>query len=165
MTTPDTPDENDLLQELASLRANTAPPADLTRRARQAFELRSIDAEVAALVSESDDDNETRAGVPALAVRRAGGDDRRLVFEPADGRLSMELTVTITAGQYRLEGHVLPSGALTVDVRRESAPTPVPVDVDPWGGFVVTAVEPGPIQVTCRREGERPVSSEWFLLG
>jgi len=29
----------------------------------------------------------------------------------------------------------------------------------------VTAVEPGPIQVTCRREGERPVSSEWFLLG
>jgi hypothetical protein len=156
-------DHRELLNELASLRANTAPPPALTELARQAFQFRSLDAEVAALVDGPDGPAGPQAG--ALSVRRAAPSDRRLVFEPFDGRLSMELTVTASAGRFRLEGHVLPSGAMTVELRRGSSPAPVPVDADPWGGFVVEGLEPGPIRVTCRRSGERPVTSEWFLLG
>jgi hypothetical protein len=163
-TTPPGPDDGELLARLGSLRERTAPPPDVAERARQAFAFRSLDAEVAALVF----DSEAAVGSgsePLLAVRRSSSrGERRLVFESADERLYLELTVTSSAGRRRLEGQVLPTGSVAVELRRGSAPGPVPVDADPLGGFVVEGLEPGPIRVICRRPDELPVSSEWLLL-
>jgi hypothetical protein len=162
---PDLGDQ-ELLQELATLRADTAPPPSVAALARQAFALRLLDAELAVLVFDSDDDI-VASGTDRelLAVRRAApGNERRLVFESAGERLALELTLTKSGQRHRLEGHVLPTGAVTIEIRSGAAGTATPVDADLLGGFVVEGLEPGPIRVTCRREGEGPVSSEWLML-
>jgi hypothetical protein len=173
-STPPEPDpaDDELLRRLAALRADTAPPPDLTAWVRRSFELRSLESELAALVFDSHDDavEDDIFGPSAdrelATVRRAApSDERRLMFESGDERLALELTVTTApGGRRRLEGHILPTGAVTVELRHASAPAAVPVEADPLGGFVVEQMEPGPIRVTCRRAGEKPVSSEWFLV-
>jgi hypothetical protein len=160
------PGDRALLDRLAGLRRETEPPPELTARILQAFELRQLDIEIAALVFDSDDTAESAMGRELMAVRRSSSanDARRLVFETAAERLALELTVTTVRGRLRLEGQVLPIGGVSVEVRNASALTPVFIESDPLGGFVVEEVEPGPIRVVCRRDGEDPVASEWLLL-
>lgn len=165
-STPESdPDDQELLQELAALRVNTAPPSAVTALARQAFALRLLDTELAVLVFDSDDDVVSGPDRELLAVRRASpSSQRRLVFESPGERLALELTLTSSGRRHRLEGHVLPTGPVTIEVWSGSAAAPMPVNADPLGGFVIDSLEPGPIRVTCWREGEGPISSEWLLL-
>jgi hypothetical protein len=161
------PADRDLLERLASLQADTAPPPELTAWAQQSFMIRRLEAELAALVFDSDDDafavNPERE---LVSVRRSSPTgERRLMFESADDGLALELTLTTTGGRHRLEGHVLPTGELTVELWQGATPAPAPVNADPLGGFVVADVQPGPVRITCRRPGAGPVTSEWFLVG
>jgi hypothetical protein len=153
--------------------SGVAPPEPypLTAWARQSFELRSLDSELAALVFDSHDDayEEDVFGSgadrrPATMRRPPPSSERRLMFESGDEQLVLALTVTTSLRGRRLEGHIVPTGVVTVELRHASAPVAVPVEADPLGGFIVGHLEPGPIRVTFRRTGGRPVSSEWFLV-
>ena len=151
-------DDAELLARLGSLMQDTAPPPEAAERARQGFALRWLDAEVAALVSDSEEELTVRQSSPA----------RRLVFESADGALSLELTVTTSGSRHQLEGHVLPAGPVRVEVEHasssEPAPAPSRVTADPSGGFLLDDVPEGSVRLTCRRDDERPVRTEWLLL-
>lgn len=159
------PQDAELLELLGAVLSRTAAPPELMDRARQAFEFRAIDAELAALVFDSDDVDVSGADRELLTVRRSSPSEvRRLVFEPADERLSLELTLTPAAGRYRVEGHVLPLGPVAVEIWHGCDLARLPVTADSLGGFVAEGIEPGPIRVSCRRPGEDPVHSEWLLL-
>jgi hypothetical protein len=164
-TPPPGSGDDELLAGLESLGRDTAPPPDLAERARRAFELRRLDAELAILTSDSARDAApVDTGQELLAVRRSLPAARQVAFESSDGRLSLELTLTATGSRHQLEGHVLPVGPVEVAVDHESVPVPGPVTSDAWGGFVVEDVTPGLVRVICRRPGERPVTSGWLWL-
>jgi hypothetical protein len=164
-TPPPVPGDRELLAMLRSLSRDTAPPPDLAERARRAFDLRRLDAELAILTSDSASDAEpVDVGPELLAVRRALPAARQVAFETSDGRLSFELTLTATGSRHQIEGHVLPVGPVHVEVDHESVPVQGPVTSDAWGGFVVEDVAPGLVRVICRQPGDRPVASEWLRL-
>jgi hypothetical protein len=147
-------DEDDIL--MARLRellgATEAPPPEFVDLAKRMFELRTIDAELAALIADSD----VEAG--AVAVR-GGAESRLLTFESAD--LAVEIEVSGTGRTRRVLGQLVPPGPGTIEARQPSAAGVRTVEVDERGRFVLDDVRPEPLSLTCRRPGERPVRTEW----
>jgi hypothetical protein len=162
-------DHDALLARLGGLlRAGDGPPELAVSLAQQSFGLRTVDAELAALVA----DSEIEAG--AVAVRAAGSatEPRLLTFEGSD--LALEISVEPAGGrgaagggaaQRRLLGQVVPPGPARIEVRQPAAPDPRWIDADDRGRFAVENLDPGPVSLTCHRTGQRPVATEWTLLG
>ena len=147
-------DEDDILMtRLQELLATTdGPPPEFIELAKRMFALRSIDAELAALIADSDVEE------GAVAVR-GSAETRMLTFESAD--LAIEIEVSGTGRTRRVLGLGVPAAAGTVEARLPSAAGPRTVEVDERGWFALEDVLPEPLSLTVRRPGARPVTTEW----
>jgi hypothetical protein len=150
-------DEDDILMtRLQELLATTeGPPPEFIELAKRMFTLRTVDAELAALIADSDVEE------GAVAVR-GGAETRMLTFESAD--LAIEIEVSGTGRFRRVLGQLVPAAAGTIEARQPSVERPRTVEVDERGWFVLDDVLPEPLSLTVRRSGARPVTTEWAGL-
>ncbi|MEY2440629.1 MAG: hypothetical protein QOJ46_55 [bacterium] len=155
-----TPTDDDILiDELRRVFAAIDPiPEPMQIAARAAIEWRMIDAELAALVSDSVVDE------PALAVR-GSGEPRMLTFE-APG-LTIELEAEHAGDEtLRLVGQLVPPQTAQIAVRHgdDLAAT----HADERGRFVAGGVSQGPVSLRCRLDGEtgegRLVETAWLSI-
>lgn len=103
------PDDDALAGDLARiLRPRTEPPAEVLDAARGLYSWRTVDAELAALVSDS------LLDAPAGTVR-AGGEPRMVTFETDD--VTVEVEVDTSRGARRLLGRIAPGAAAEVRLR------------------------------------------------
>jgi hypothetical protein len=147
-------DADDVLQaELAGLlRDRLQPPPEVYEAAREVFNLRTLDAELAALTYDSLVDAEP-AGV------RSGDGPRVLTFE-ADG-LTIEAEVDESPGGRRLLGQLVPPQPMRLVL--ESADGRVPGQADELGRFVIDLPRrPTRVRMTCERD--TPVHSAWLVI-
>ena len=106
--------------------------------ARNAFEWRSVDEELAELMRDSADEE-------AGALVRGPGGPRQLSFESP--RIEIELEVVATGDrQRRLEGQLLPPGSATVTVERPGEGG-VSVQADDFGRFVLDGLRAGVVRL------------------
>ena len=167
---PTTPDDARLIAWLAdALRAADPPPDDMVELARQSFALRTLDAELAALVEDSADP--ATQPVPVREPRPAapaGPDLRQLTFHFHDDRtdddLIIAVEVDVRGDLRRLTGHLTPPGPAHIEVRQPAVPRARRIDVDQLGRFAVDDLVPGPASLTCHRTGVPAVVTEWTLL-
>lgn len=148
-----------LLARLGDLFAEEDPlPAVSVEWAQQSFGLRSIDAELASLTADSD------VSGMALAVRRegSGGAPRLLTFSGSD--LAVEIEVNGSGGSRRMLGQLVPPGAASIEVRQSAEAEARVVDADEGGRFLIEALSPGLVSLTCRRPGSRPVMTAWIRI-
>lgn len=149
-------EDDDLMTRLRDvLAAADGPPPAAVALAKGMFGLRTLDAELAALVADSAAD----AGADAVAVR-GSTDTRLLSFESAD--LAIEIEVSGAGPVRRVVGQVVPPGGGTIEVRQPGAGRPRSVEVDERGRFTIDDVRPEPLNLTCRRPGARPVTTQWL---
>lgn len=164
------PDDARLTAWLADLfRAADPAPAEMVELARRSFTLRTLDAELAALVEDSAD-----AGTGAITVREPPGADpdgpqlRQLTFQFHDDRTGEDLIVAVEVAalgeRRRLTGHLTPQGPAQIEVRQPAVPRARRVDVDRLGRFRVDDLLPGPASLTCHRTGAPAVVTEWTVL-
>jgi hypothetical protein len=157
-----TPDDRDLLAWLGeTLREAEPPPEHVMELARQSFMLRTLDADLAELVEDSDLDRGPGVAVRGLTRPRL----RQLAFQFSDGQNDDELVIAMEVeprGQRRrLTGHLSSRRPAEIEIRQPATPEARQVDVDHLGRFVIDDVLPGPMSLTCRRAGARPVTTEW----
>jgi len=138
---PDEAEDAELESGLREAAARLDPvPAELIQAASAAFGWRSVDAELAELVSDSLLD---QAG--AGLVRGAGG-PRLLHFR--SGLLTIEIEVTRTRSARELVGQVFPAQPAELDIRHGAQ-----VDratADDLGRFRAEFVPAGPVSLYCR---------------
>jgi len=166
------PDDARLLARLgAMLREAEEPPADAMELARQSFVLRTLDAELASLVEDSDLAAADPSGpTRAIAVRGASlaPEPRQLTFQIVDEHGRDELVIAVQVESVglrrRLTGHLAPQGPAFIEVRQPTVPQARRVDADGRGLFVIDDVLPGPMSLTCRRAGVPAVATQWTLL-
>jgi len=163
-----TPDDERLQTQLGKmLREIDPPPADMLELARRSFSLRTLDAELAALVEDST--SEPAARSRAVSVRAdAAAEPRQLTFYFDDEARRDELIIAVQVesfgGRRRLTGHLTPPASAGIEVRQPAVPQVRAVDVDRLGRFVVDDLPAGPTKLTCRRSGASDVATEWTLL-
>jgi hypothetical protein len=148
-----------LLDELRRVFSAIDPIPERVRiAARAAIEWRTIDAELAALVSDSIIDE------PLLAVRGVAT-PRMLTFEAPE--LTIELEAEPVDGELlRLVGQLVPPQPAQIAVYHGQ--DLIATRADERGCFVADGVRPGPISVRCRLDGEtgegRHVETAWLPI-
>ena len=164
------PGDDELMARLRDMfRAADPVPASVVDLARESFTLRTLDAELAALVEDTAGAAEEDPA-RAVAVRRAGGypEPRQLTFQYFDGRTGDELVIAMQVEavgvRRRLTGHLAPPGPAEIEMRQPAVPQGRRVEVDPLGRFVFEDVHPGPASLTCRRANAPAVATQWTLL-
>jgi len=165
------PDDGRLLARLGEmLRAADPPPADMLELARQSFGLRTLEAELARLVEDSETAMaDSAAQSRAIAVRGGlAAEPRQLTFHfdggPDGAELIIAIQVESSAGRLRITGHLTPQESARIEVRQPAAPRVRAIDVDRLGRFVIDDVPAGPTRLTCRRAEVPDVATEWTLL-
>lgn len=152
-------DDDALVAAVAAMLDRVDPvPSGVAELARLSFGLRDLDHELARLVADSSLEG-------AGAVRSgASGAPRLLSFESGDLELELEVSSddTTSGDTRRLLGMVLPPGPARIEVGRVDASTSVQTDGD--GRFVVHGLEPGPMRLTCHRQGLASVRTPWTVL-
>lgn len=147
-----------------ALREAEPPPAEMVELARQSFILRTLDAELAALVEDSALDRSAGVAVRGQAQQKL----RQLTFQFYDAQNDDELVIAMeveSRGPHRrLIGHLSSRRPAEIEIRQPAAPEARRVDVDHLGRFIIDDVLPGPMSLTCRRSGARPVATEWTPL-
>lgn len=153
-------DEDTLMETLSRIAATVdAVPEHVTAAARAAFEMRALDAGLAALVHDSADE-------PALAGVRDAGTDRLLSFEfPAAAGstpISVEMQVgTLPEHRRDVVGQVAggPMRSATLDTAAGSRD----IAVDD-GLFVVRDVPAGPMRMTFTTAAGARVVTSWVTV-
>jgi hypothetical protein len=136
--------DEQLLQELRNvLPADPVPPA-VVAAARATFTWRSVDDELAALLSDS-------ADLALTGVR--GGGDRRLAFEAP--QLVIEIVLVPGSRGSRLEGQLAPPGPARIEVLRGDQVTEI--EADEHGRFALDGIANGPLALRVLRGGDPPV--------
>ena len=160
MTHPMTSTDDDfLLDELRRVFSAIDPvPEPVQIAARAAIEWQTIDAELAALVSDSMVDE------PLVAVRGTS-EPRMLTFEVAD--LTIELEAEAAGDDtLRLVGQLVPPQPAQIAVRYGD--DLVATHADARGRFVAGGVLAGPISLRCRLDAEagggRLVETAWLSI-
>ena len=149
-------DDDQLVDRLREvIEATDPPPRRLVDVAKASLAWRTVDAELAELMSDSSVE-------PAAAIRSAGEAPRLLTFTAGDTIVVLE--VTREAGAHRVMGQIVAPGAATVEVRHSDGVLSVSTDAD--GRFRAAPVPGGPISVSCRfDDGERPaVVTSWVSI-
>jgi hypothetical protein len=136
--------DEQLLQELRNvLPADPVPPA-VVAAARATFTWRSVDDELAALLSDS-------ADLALTGVR--GGGDRRLSFEAP--QLVIEFVLVPGSRGSRIEGQLAPPGPARIEVLRGDQVTEI--EADEHGRFALDGIANGPLALRVLRGGDPPV--------
>lgn len=157
-------DDDSLMNRLADmLEPENTPPPMVMELARQSFGLRTIDAELAALIADSE-----VAGTAAAVRRGFQADMPRLLTYKGAG---LVVEVQISGGPFRdrrIHGELRPHGPATIEVRQpddsRSPRSPRLVDADDDGRFVIDDLLPGPLSLICHRLGHTPVTTEWTSI-
>lgn len=161
---PGTPPEEDdaLLERLRGVIGEVDPvPPLVLAAAREAFDWRDVDAELARLVADSAEQD-----AMALAVR-GHGDVRTLTFEleARDGvphGLEVEVSQA-AAGSRRIVGQLLPPMVAKIEVRHAGGV--VDAASDERGRFAADGVQPGPVSLMAvLSEGSRTVATPWVRV-
>ena len=127
-------------------------PPSVTRAARAAIEMRSLDADLAALLTDSFDE-------AALSAVRGTAELRLLGFRAGECTIDVELS---TDGDDRqLLVQVLPSGEYSVTVERPSATTQMVTDANGMASFL--GLPPGPLRILIQRPSG-DIRTEWFSV-
>jgi hypothetical protein len=154
------PSDDALAEELRAVAERMdPPPPQLHDAARMAFSWRSIDTELAELVSDSATDQ------PVLSGVRADAGPRLLTFQARQPAVEIELQVSHMPSGRLLIGQVVPPQEARIEVRR--ADEVVGADTDALGRFAIDGLSPGPVSLRCvlgPHERARVVDTEWLLI-
>jgi hypothetical protein len=146
-----------LSEELAAVIAKLDPvPPEVLGGAHGAFDLRTIDTEIAALAHDSVLDRR-------LAAVRGPESPRSLRFE-APG-LTIEVEITVVGARRRLIGQLVPACRAIVTVRHSGGAEQV--DADELGRFRAEGLAPGPASLRCDLTGDHeggPVVTDWIRI-
>jgi hypothetical protein len=159
LTVMATSDDDKLLDELRRVLGAIDPiPESVRFAARAAIEWRTIDAELAALVSDSTVDE------PVLAIR-GDATPRILTFEAPELTIELEAE-PVAGGLLRLVGQLVPPQPAQIAIRHGE--DVIATHADDRGCFVADGAQPGPISVRCRLDGEtgegRLVETAWLPI-
>lgn len=151
-------DDQQLLERLRRMARATDPiPAHVVELARAAFDWRTLDAELAALVLDSAEPE--LAGAGGVLVRSA--DEARLLsFEASD--VTIELEVEEAGEERRLRGQLLPPQPAELLVQHAGGDIHATADAD--GRFAVEGVPTGPVRLRVALAGRAPVETQWASL-
>jgi hypothetical protein len=140
-----------LLERLRRMLDGTdAVPARVREAARAAWSWRNLDAELAALVSDS------LTGTAAVRGRAA----RLLTYEA--GELVVEIEVTETGAGIRLVGQIVPPQPAEIRIERPEGD--VDLVADELGRFAVADLTHGPLRLACKPVNGSAVCTEWVIL-
>lgn len=150
-------DDEGLLAALREVLSRDEPPPDWSAElAKSSYDLRAVDAELAALTSDS--------GLPAAASgMRSGTAPRLAVFEAEDLSFEIEIEPSTPAGSWRLVGQLIPASAARIQIRQQRA-EPVWVDADDLGRFAADHLAGGSLSLMCMREGMRAAVTDWIAI-
>lgn len=135
-----------------------APPGWSVELAKGSYGLRAIDAELAALTSDSED-------AAAKSLLRADSGPRLVVFDAEALSVEIEIEPGDRAGRWQLVGQLTPSGAARIQLRRGSQAEPAWVDADEWGRFAADDLRSGPLSLICVRQGHAAAATAWISIG
>jgi hypothetical protein len=142
-------DDNDLLALLEeALAAEGDVPPDFIAAGKAAFAWRTIDAELAALVYDSDRE-------PALTRNQTTADLRALTFASAHVTIELELTGTGLIGQ------LVPPSTAEIDVQTAAGVTST-VTTDELGCFTIRVIPQEPFRLRCRAGETIDVLTTWI---
>jgi hypothetical protein len=145
-------DDDELLAALGeAIRAREEVPEWFVETGKNAYAWHNIDAELAQLTYDSDNDRDAVA-----VVRSESASIRALTFTSA--QLSIELEVT--AGS--LVGQIIPPRAGTLEVHNTAGVASSPVDE--IGCFSVTPIPNSPFRLRCRTADGADVLTGWITL-
>jgi hypothetical protein len=149
---PHGPDDR-LLKDLQSLLGRVErPPRQVIEAAKESYTWRTVDAELAALTSDSLLD-------PAVGVRGTQ-EPRLLTFEAGD--LMIEVEVSVAGAERRLLGQLVPPQAAQIDLRQGATTRTAQADVT--GRFAVRDLLARPFSLRCTFTDREPVHTEWVNL-
>jgi hypothetical protein len=144
-------DDDQLLATLReAVREAHAVPAEFIEAGRAAFAWRNFDAELAALIYDSQEE-------PALTRNSDTATLRALTF--ASPRLTIELEITADG----LLGQVVPIGRAEIDVQTRTG-DPVTVEADELGCFVIRPMPAEPFRLRCRVGTTVDILTSWIHL-
>ena len=149
------PPESDdrLLEDLQSLLARVErPPRQVIEAAKESYTWRTVDAELAALTSDSLLD-------PAVGVRGTQ-EPRLLTFETPD--LIIEVEVSVAGAERRLLGQLVPPRAAQIDLRQSG--TTRTAQADATGRFALRDLLAAPLSLRCTFGDREPVHTEWVNI-
>ncbi len=142
-------DDNDLVALLEeALDAEGDVPPDFIAAGKAAFVWRTIDAELAALVYDSDRE-------PALTRTQTTADLRALTFASANITIELELTATGLIGQ------LVPPSNAEIDVQTAAGVTGS-VTTDELGCFTIRVIPQEPFRLRCRAGETVDVLTTWI---
>jgi hypothetical protein len=142
-------DDNDLLALLEeALDAEGDVPPDFIAAGKAVFAWRTIDAELAALVYDSDRE-------PALTRNQTTADLRALTFASANITIELELTGTGLIGQ------LVPPSTAEISVQT-AAGEKEPVTTDELGCFTIRVIPQEPFRLRCRVGETIDVLTTWI---
>ncbi|GAA0919989.1 hypothetical protein [Virgisporangium aurantiacum] len=142
-------DDNDLLALLEeALDAEGDVPPDFIAAGKAAFAWRTIDAELAALVYDSDRE-------PALTRTQTTADLRALTFASAHVTIELELTGVGLIGQ------LVPPSTAEIDVQTAAGVTSS-VTTDELGCFTIRVIPQEPFRLRCRAGETIDVLTTWI---
>ncbi|GAA3832995.1 hypothetical protein GCM10022226_62840 [Sphaerisporangium flaviroseum] len=124
-------------------------PSDLVQTAVEAYTLRTLDAELAALSFDSLTEPEPVRG---------GGQPRLATFHAPGVTIDVEITIMGSIG--RVLGQVIPAQPGEIEVRGRR---PAAVTADAMGRFVCDRVPAGPFSLRCRLQ-TAVVVTEWITI-
>jgi hypothetical protein len=131
------------------------PPRHVLEAAKAAYDWRTLDAELAELVYDSDLDDLELAGV------RGESGPQILSFEAPALTIDVEIGVD-PGGRRRLIGQLAPPQPARVEVRAPGGTTTT--DTDELGRLAVEGLEPGPVSLSCHLRSGAVVVTEWTVV-
>jgi hypothetical protein len=123
-------------------------PASLVHAAKASFTWRTVDAELAALISDSALDG---------AAVRSRRPPRMLTFNAGEATLLIE--VSAERNSRRLLGQLVGPSPTTVEIRHASGV--ITTEADEYGRFTATDIPPGMMSVACRVDGGDDFVTGW----
>jgi hypothetical protein len=152
-------DDEGLLGALREvLSQHEAPPRWSLDLAKGSYGLRAVDAELAALTSDSDVE-------AAISRLRAARGPRLVVFDTAALSVEIEVEPGNRADRWQLIGQLIPAGPARIQLRRAPRAEPAWVDADEMGRFAVDDLDTGPLSLICLRQGQQAAATAWIMIG
>jgi hypothetical protein len=149
-------DDQALIARLAELLEDAEAPSWSAELAKASYGLRAVDAELAALSSDS--------GLTAGSGMRAAAAPRLAVFEATGLSVEIEIEPAARSGLWRLVGQLTPAGPARIGIRRHDDAVSW-TDADDRGRFSADQLPGGPLSLRCERPGQPAAATEWIWIG